>query len=148
MWRLAIVAQRCRCLLPQSLLRLASWKVNTASSAIRHGSPLTRVSLGFRGLLSLDNRHWNGQYDTQLHFERAPRTNIFVRKLVVQPNPLWLVLDRLSVHNRLLELLFNRAVNRITLYPSVCLVSGELGSWGHTKSSTVQAYDRRTTGAV
>lgn len=43
------------------------------------------------------------------------RTDIFVRKLVREADPLWLMLDRFAVHNGVLELLDDRLVDRITL---------------------------------
>lgn len=63
-----------------------------------------------------------------------------------QAYALRLVLDRLAVHNGVLELLNNRLVDRITLDR----VSKGFLIWSgmHTKSSTVQAVDLRTTGAV
>jgi hypothetical protein len=43
------------------------------------------------------------------------RTDIFIRKLVRETNPLRLMLDRFAVHNGVLELLDDRLVDRITL---------------------------------
>lgn len=42
-------------------------------------------------------------------------TDVLIRQFVCQSYPLWLMLDRLSIDNRLLELLNDSLMNRVTL---------------------------------
>ena len=64
---------------------------------------------------------------------------------------LWLVLDRLSIHNGSLELLKNAPVNSVTLDMFQLTRLGKIGKGealvsGLTKSSTVHFVERSTTG--
>jgi hypothetical protein len=46
---------------------------------------------------------------------RNPRTDIFISQLVRETDSLWLMLDGLAIDNGHLEMLYNRAVDGVTL---------------------------------
>lgn len=48
-------------------------------------------------------------------FTNIERTDIFIRKLVREPDSLRLVFDRAAVDNRMLELVLDRSMNVVTL---------------------------------
>jgi hypothetical protein len=67
---------------------------------------------------------------------------------VGETDTLWLMFDGPTIDNSLLELILDRSVDRVTLGASqqTMIATEEIG--GGTKSSTVQALDLSTTGAV
>lgn len=76
------------------------------------------------------------------------RTNILVSELMRKADSLRLVLNRPTVHNSMLELVFDRSVNGITLSLISVAQLTVTGREMHTKSSTVHPVARSTTGAV
>lgn len=83
--------------------------------------------------------------------EQKTLTDILILQLMSQPDPLRLMLDRLAVDNRRLELLHNAAVNRVTLRATKPSVSHKTHRRNRhnrlTKSSMVHFEARSTTGA-
>ena len=82
-----------------------------------------------------------------------PLTDVFICQFMGQANTLWLMLNRTTIYNGMFELFDDGFVDRITL----CSRRHELlgpefvneGATGVlTKSSTVEAFLLRTTGAV
>ena len=73
-------------------------------------------------------------------------TDVFIRKLVRETHPLRLMLHRLSVYNRVLELLDNGFMDSIALTWRQHAQSRKTDSL--TKSSTVHAFFLNTTGVL
>jgi hypothetical protein len=80
----------------------------------------------------------------------AKLTNIFVRKLMTQSNPLRLVFYGFAIDYSMPELLHDRFVDSITLDPFSTRPNRKRGPrvWPLTKSSTVHLLERSTTGCV
>jgi hypothetical protein len=77
------------------------------------------------------------------------RTNVLISKLVGETNSLRLVFDRAAIHNGVFKLIFDSAVNGVTLRNVSMMFSSHIGHVGFlTKSSTVLPEARSTTGAV
>ena len=73
-------------------------------------------------------------------------TDVLIGKLVRQTHSLWLMLHRLSIHDRVLELLHDSLVNSIAL---ICCQYRPMNETAPpTKSSTLQAFFLSTTGVL
>ncbi len=75
-----------------------------------------------------------------------PHTDVFVCELMRETHPLRLMLYRLTIHNRMLELLHNGLVYGIALTHCQSLRYGKSGLL--TKSSTEHAFFLSTTGVL
>ena len=74
-------------------------------------------------------------------------TDVFISELMRQPYALRLVFYRLAVYNGVLEVINNGFVDRMAL-PTRKQILTPYQNKQHTKSSTVEAVDLSTTGAV
>ena len=75
-------------------------------------------------------------------------TDVFIRQLVRQADTLGLMFDRSTVYDGVFELFNNGLVDSITLSEVSRYSPPSTGAFQLTKSSTVEAFLRNTTGAV